>query len=148
MYITENNPGGHEKYVGTSPGSYRLKKLSKIITVRRENAKFFQNLFEDHPYIQIQRELGTSSWYGFAIIIKEHADVDRQDIVNKLSKNGVEARPIMAGNFLRHEVIKYFDHRVEGKTEAAEYLDKKGLYIGNHHFDIGKQLAEISKILK
>ena len=54
----------------------------------------------------------------------------------------------MAGNFLRHEVIKYFDHRVEGKTEAAEYLDKKGLYIGNHHFDIRKQLAEISKILK
>ena len=129
-------------------GLEQLKKLSKIITVRRENAKSFQNLFEDHPYIQIQRELGTSSWYGFAIIIKEHADVDRQDIVNKLSKNGVEVRPIMAGNFLRHEVIKYFDHRVEGKTEAAEYLDKKGLYIGNHHFDIRKQLAEISKILK
>ena len=69
-------------------GLEQLKKLSKIIAVRRENAKSFQNLFEDHPYIQIQRELGTSSWYGFAIIIKEHADGDRQDIVNKLSKNG------------------------------------------------------------
>ena len=129
-------------------GLEQLKKLSKIITVRRENAKSFQNLFEDHPYIQIQKELGTSSWYGFAIIIKEHANVDRQDIVNKLSKNGVEVRPIVAGNFLRHEVIKYFDHRIEGETEAAEYLDKKGLYIGNHHFDIRKQLVEISKILK
>ena len=33
MYITENNPGDHGKCVGTSPGSYRLQKLAKIVCI-------------------------------------------------------------------------------------------------------------------
>ena len=33
MYITENDPGDQGKCVGTSPGSYRLKKLSKIVRI-------------------------------------------------------------------------------------------------------------------
>ena len=85
---------------------------------------------------------------------EEHQFEDEIDlpIVNKsnhehyLTYYDEESKNIVK-EFFKKE-IKYFDYRIEGKTEAAEYLDKKGLYIGNHHFDIRKQLAEISKILK
>jgi CDP-6-deoxy-D-xylo-4-hexulose-3-dehydrase len=49
---------------------------------------------------------------------------------------GFEIRPIVTGNFLKNEVIKFFDYEVSGNLKNAEYLDKNGLFIGNHHYPI------------
>ena len=129
-------------------GNIQLKKLPGFIRSRRENAAIFQEIFDGHPYIQIQKETGLSSWYGFSLVIKESAGVNRQELITELTKNGVATRPIASGSFLKQEVIKYFDYRVDGEIEATDYIDKNGFYIGNHHFDIKPQLTEISKILQ
>jgi len=129
-------------------GTVQIKKLSKFISNRRENGKFFQETFKNHPYIQIQEEIGRSSWYGFSIVIKDNIGVNRNDIIKILTKHGVETRPISSGNFLKHDVIKYFDYRIDGEIETAEYIDKNGFFIGNHHYDVKEKITEISKLLQ
>ena len=129
-------------------GNVQIKKLSNFIYSRRENGKYFQEAFENHPYIRIQEEIGRSSWYGFSVVIKENVDVNRNDIIKILSKHGVETRPISSGNFLKHDVIKYFNYRIDGGIETAEYIDKNGFFIGNHHYDVRQQITEISKLLQ
>ncbi|KGJ89910.1 DegT/DnrJ/EryC1/StrS family aminotransferase [Colwellia psychrerythraea] len=129
-------------------GIEQLKKLPSFIKIRRDNAKLFQELFENHPYLSIQKETGSSSWFGFSLIIKENAPYNRAELVKLLTKNGIECRPIVTGNFLKNtEVLEYFDYEVSGTLEASEYLDKHGLFVGNHQNEIEKEIKLLAKIL-
>ncbi|MDE1243134.1 DegT/DnrJ/EryC1/StrS family aminotransferase [Vibrio aestuarianus] len=129
-------------------GIEQLKKLPGFIETRRKNAKLFQSLFAEHPYIDIQQETGESSWFGFSLMIKENAPYKRADIVKLLTENGIECRPIVTGNFLKNtEVLKYFDYEISGTFEAAQYLDEHGLFVGNHQNDIEAEIQLLAKIL-
>jgi dTDP-4-amino-4,6-dideoxygalactose transaminase len=129
-------------------GIEQLKKLPGFIETRRENAKLFQSLFGNHPYLSIQQETGRSSWFGFSLIIKENAPYTRAELVKLLTENGIECRPIVTGNFLKNtEVLEYFDYEVSGTLDAAEYLDEHGLFVGNHQNEIEKEIKLLAKIL-
>lgn len=129
-------------------GIEQLKKLPNFIEIRRENAKLFQSLFANHPFLSIQQETGESSWFGFSLIIKENAPYNRAELVRLLRKNGIECRPIVTGNFLKNkEVLEYFDYEISGTLEASEYLDEHGLFVGNHQNDIEQEILLLAQIL-
>lgn len=129
-------------------GIEQLKKLPSFIAIRQKNAQLFQSLFAEHPYIHIQQETGTSSWFGFSLILKENAPYNRAELVKLLTKNGIECRPIVTGNFLKNkEVLEYFDYEVSGTLEASEYLDEHGLFVGNHQNNIEQEIKLLAKIL-
>ena len=129
-------------------GKEQLKKLPDFVRVRRENAEYFQSLLADHPYLQIQKETGTSSWFGFAMVVRESAPFDRKDLVAALREHDIECRPIVTGNFLKNEnVLQFFDYEVAGSVENAEYIDAHGLFVGNHQVDIRQQIDLLFKVI-
>lgn len=122
-------------------GIEQLKKLPKFIEMRIANAKKFVNLFSDHPYINIQKEIGVSSWFGFSIVLNERSPISRYQLTSHLDKKSIECRPIVTGNFLKNkEVLKYFDFEVSGSVHNAEYIDKFGLFVGNQQNDISSEI--------
>ena len=121
-------------------GIEQLKKLPAFLEQRRKNAELFVSLFNDNPTFYIQKEIGNSSWFGFSLIIKPNAKVDRLAIVKKLEENGIDCRPIVTGDFTKNEVLKYFDYEIFGKVKNANYLDTKGLFVGNHQIDLTKEI--------
>ena len=122
-------------------GIEQLKKLPDFIATRIKNAEYFVSLFSDHPYVQIQKEIGSSSWFGFALILKENCPITRAQLVAVLAENEIECRPIVTGNFLKNsEVLEYFDYEVSGDLVNSEYIDSSGLFVGNHHVDITQQI--------
>lgn len=129
-------------------GVEQLKKLPDFVKVRRENAELFCQLFNDHPYIQIQKETGSSSWFGFSLVIKENAPFSRKDLVAAFQQAGIECRPIVTGNFLKNEeVLKFFDYEVSGSLEAAEYIDQHGLFVGNHQLPLGAEIELLKSVI-
>lgn len=129
-------------------GIEQLKKLPSFIAQRRKNAEYFLSLFADHPDFLIQKEIGDSSWFGFSFIIRQDAGITRKEVVKKLVDNGIECRPIVTGNFLKNkEVLEYFDYEVSGTVDNAEYLDKNGLFVGNHQIDLTEQLNLLHEVL-
>lgn len=130
-------------------GIEQLKKLPSFLKTRRDNAALFTECFENHPYIEIQQETGSSSWFGFSLVLKENAPYTRADIVKKLTEHGIECRPIVTGNFLKNkDVLAHFDYEVAGTIEAAEYIDVNGLFVGNHQNDISEQIRLLYETLK
>ena len=109
-------------------GVEQVKRLPKLIEARRENAKLLQTVMSNHPDIMIQEEIGESSWFGFSLIIRPHSQITRKELVKKLINLGFECRPIVAGNFAKNEVVKYFNSEVHGSLKNAEYVDQKGLF--------------------
>lgn len=121
-------------------GKEQVKKLPNFIKERRANAAHFQEKFKNHPLFIIQKEVGESSWFGFSIVLRSEVSIERSEIVKILEKHNVECRPIVAGNFAKNEVVKYFNHEIFGELKNAQHIDTKGLFVGNNQVDIRQQI--------
>lgn len=113
-------------------GSEQLKKMDGIIAQRRENAKYFREKMEQFKDVRIQKEIGSSSWFGFAVILEGALKGKRDSIVKALAAAEIEVRPIVAGNFTRNSVIKYLDYSISGELTASDDIHDNGFFIGNH----------------
>ncbi|QED23882.1 Putative pyridoxal-phosphate-dependent aminoacid transferase [Candidatus Deianiraea vastatrix] len=128
-------------------GIEQLKKLPSMIAKRRENARIFQDNFANDERFIIQKEIGKSSWFGFAMIIKPEAGIERSAIIAKLTEAKIETRPIVTGDMTKCEMLKYFDYELAGSMENAELIDSNGFFVGNHDVDIAKNIALLRNIL-
>ena len=128
-------------------GVKQLKKTPAFLKKRRKNAELFIKLFKDHPNYLIQKDIDKSSWFGFSLIIKPNSNVKRKDIINLLQKNKVECRPIVTGNFVRNEVMKYFNYEVHEELKNANYLHDNGFFVGNSHKNLSKSIYFLSELL-
>jgi len=129
-------------------GIEQLKKLPSFIDQRIVNAEFFTKLFADHPYINIQKEVGESSWFGFALILKENSPLTRGELVSVLAECEIECRPIVTGNFLKNvEVLEYFNYEIFDTVKNAEHIDKYGFFVGNQQVDIIEKIQYLFDII-
>jgi CDP-6-deoxy-D-xylo-4-hexulose-3-dehydrase len=126
-------------------GLEQLKKLPDFLLYRQKNAHIFKEKFIDSQFFFLQEEIGTSSWFGFSLVLKPTVNIARAELMDFLQKNGVEVRPIVAGNFTKNEVLKYFNYEIFGDMKNAEYIDKNGFFVGNHHFDISDKINYLYK---
>lgn len=127
-------------------GLHQVEKLPALVKARRENAKLLQATLANHADLMIQKEIGESSWFGFSLVIRPGSTLTRKVLIEKLNTLGFECRPIVAGNFAKNEVVKYFDACTHGKLTNAEHIDQSGLFIGNHHYSIEAAIHDLSKL--
>ena len=114
-------------------GIEQVRKIPALVAGRRENAAYFVESFRDLPNVRIQREVGESSWFGFSLILEDALAGRRREVVDALTAAGVEARPIVAGNFTRNPVMRYLEAVVPEQLLAADKIHNDGLFVGNHH---------------
>ncbi len=127
-------------------GIEQIKKLPMLVSERRKNAALLQAVMKDHPTVMIQKEIGESSWFGFSLVIRPGVSLTRDELVRKLNILGFEIRPIVAGNFAKNEVVKYFNSEVTGPLVNAEHIDSNGLFVGNHHYSIAEAIEQLKGI--
>lgn len=128
-------------------GIEQLKKLPMFLKYRRENAKLFCKYFQNHPEFIIQKEIGSSSWFGFSLVIRPNSKLQRKDIIKKLEENEIEYRPIVAGNFTKNDVMKYFNYEIHGNLKNAQIIHKNGFFVGNHQVDINQEIDLLKNVL-
>ena len=129
-------------------GSVQLKKWPEMRRQRILNAEYFTNKFKDLFGVRIQKEIGSSSWFGFSIILENHLKGKRNELVKKLRENGVECRPIVAGNFMKNPVIDYMTYLDHNDYDNANYIHDHGLFIGNDVRDLKENIDMVYDIIK
>jgi len=128
-------------------GIEQLKKLPSFLKQRRENAKLFVELFKDHSDFIIQKDVDNSSWFGFSLIVKPESNIRRKHVVEKLKENNIDCRPIVAGNFAKNEVMKYFNYEIHKELVNANYLHKNGFFVGNNNNDLVLEIKNLKVVL-
>ena len=108
-------------------GQMQLEHLDKHNDIRIQNFEKFATTLDPDKYHADFRTEGNCS-FCFPVICKTG---DSRELRNVLEKEGVETRPIIAGNLYRHP----FMERVNQKRydTNAEVVHKNGFYIGNNH---------------
>lgn len=129
-------------------GVEQVRKLPALIAERRRNGALLQQALADHPHLLIQRETGQSSWFGFSLVIRPGSGLTREQLIAQLTGIGFECRPIVAGNFTKNEVMRFFDAEVQGELGNAEYIDGNGLFVGNHHYPIPDAIDELARLFR
>lgn len=128
-------------------GIEQIRKLPGLVSERRRNADKFQALMTDYPQLRIQKEISESSWFGFSMIVEPDAPFTRSDLVRIFIEQHIDVRPIVAGNFAKNEVLRWFDYEIHGTLKNAEDVDANGLFIGNHHYPLDQQFDLLRKAL-
>jgi CDP-6-deoxy-D-xylo-4-hexulose-3-dehydrase len=67
--------------------------------------------------------------------------------LNVLNDAEIEYRIITGGNFLRHDVIKYFNYQVT-KSSNADLVHDNGFFVGNNPVDIRDKIDYLYKTLR
>ncbi len=131
-------------------GLAQLRKLPMIVRERRNNAERFLQIMKQFPYLRTQKEIGESSWFGFSMIVEPDANVSREHLISALTAARVDTRPIVAGNFAKNEVLRWFDYTIAGDLTNAERIDDAGFFVGNHHYPLDSEFellqSELGKV--
>ncbi len=128
-------------------GLEQLKKLPSFTAQRRKNLALFHKLFQGDDRFIIQRENGKSSCFCFPIILNPKRDPDRKRVMAALKEADIGYRIITGGNFLRHDVIKYYDYTTVGPMTNADTAHDYGFFVGNHPFDLTPQIETLHSVL-
>ena len=129
-------------------GSVQLEKLDGFIQARRKNAAIFQEASASWQGIRTQRETGESSWFGFSMIFDKNLHKSRSEIVSILESHGIDSRPIVTGNFTRNPVMAHLRHADIPKLPHSDIVHEQGIFIGNHHYDLSREIETFSNIVE
>ncbi len=129
-------------------GIEQLKKLDSFIAMRRENAEYFQDIIKQDGRFDIQQATDESSWFGFALILKDKYAGQRDNFVTALRAALIECRPIVAGNFARQPAFRYMNATKADALTNADYIHENGFFVGNHSIALKDQLDLLIKTLK
>ena len=113
-------------------GLEQLKKMDRMIKQRQENARYFKQKMSGFTDIRLQKDVESSSWFGFSLVLEGSLAGKRSKIVEQLRKAQVEVRPIVAGNFTRNKVIEYMDCIIPAPLTNADDIHYNGFFVGNH----------------
>lgn len=127
-------------------GQEQLFKWPNMLEVRRNNAKVAQEHLNDENF-RLQTENGESSWFGFGITLINKLEGKRKEVIDLLHSQGVETRPIVAGNFMRNPVIKHLNY-VHADVPNSDYVHENGFFIGNDSLDLTDKIIAVSKLMK
>ena len=143
LFMTEGfNLRNHE--VCAVLGLSQLKKLDKNISIRRDNYSYWWTHLSDRKYYIPEYQGGNSS-FSFPIIAKDLSVTE--ELKKTFKKEGIEYRPIISGNLLRHPAFKRFSLCTERENPNVCLLHKNGLYVGNSQFVTKEKIDRLILIM-
>ena len=128
-------------------GSVQLKKWNNIMDTRLQNKRHFISLFRNKSWCRIQEEIGESSWFTFGIVLDGELKRRRTEVVDALSKAGIQNRPLASRNFLKQPVMRDLDHIVSGEMTAADDIHDNGFFVGNGSKDIKEGIDKLYEVI-
>jgi len=148
LFITDGyNFRNHE--ICAVLGLSQLKRLDKMIEKRRKNYDIFCNLMLRYQRLfhaaGLNRD-GNSS-FCFPIVCKNIKDY--YAIIDEFEYHGIEYRPIVGGNLLKHPFLK--DYKIEGFNSngyTVDLINDQGFYLGNSHFVSKKNIKMLEEIFR
>jgi len=110
-----------------------MDRLEEFALQRRKNHTYMRYYsrtkgLEDYFILPVEQRPTLPSWFGFALICREH--VNRNDLCRWLDSQGVGNRPVFGGNLLRQPAYKGIAHRVIGDLHNTDIVHERAFWIG------------------
>ena len=141
-------------------GSVQLTKWNSIMETRLANKEHFLSLFANKSWCRVQKEIGTSSWFTFGIVLDGELKGRRAEVIDALSKAGIQNRPLASRNFLKQPVMRDLDFIVSGQwvnpnkillaseqMTAADDIHNNGFVVANGSENIKESIDKLYEVI-
>jgi len=131
-------------------GLSQFNSLEEFINIRKINRnKIINKLLSDKRWnhqVQFVKESEKvkPSWFGLSMLINKRFKRNKDLILKRLDKLGIESRPIIGGNFLKQPALKKYDIKQKSKDfPNANYIHEHGFFVG-----LGSKIINQNQIAK
>ncbi len=114
---------------------FGLRQLEKLPVFNQQRevlaAKFFTFL-DQSPFLKRPKvsEMARPAWFALPLLIDVNSPFSRKELTGYLEEQGVETRPIVAGNLAKHPAAQLFKEFSEAEYPGADFIHEQGFYIG------------------
>lgn len=129
-------------------GLVQFDRRLEFLKRRREVAAVWMALRDELSALfePIRFEPGASH-FALPMLLRPDAP-PRQVLFDWLEANGVETRPLVAGNLARQPALAHMAHRIAGPLPGADALHERGLYLGIHPNQSDADIAWLGEVLR
>ena len=130
--------------INAAIGLVQLGRLEAMLAEREDIATRVASWIEPIPWLRLigserltaprlaDRPWLAHSWMMLPFEVAEGAPLDTDAVVGHLETSGIETRPIVAGNLVRHPATRSVRFRADGSLAVADRLLERGFMIGCH----------------
>ena len=114
-------------------GLAQLQNLPLFIEIRKKNFKFLKthlNKFDKFLILPEATPKSDPAWFGFPITVREDAPFSRTELLQFLTEQKVDTRPLFAGNITKQPYFKNIDFRVSGNLINTDKIMNQSFWIG------------------
>jgi CDP-6-deoxy-D-xylo-4-hexulose-3-dehydrase len=129
-------------------GLEQLRRLPAFNAQREKNAMHFKKYLSRHSkIIRIMEVLPDAecSWFALPMMLTSECPFRKEDFLAYLENQGIETRPVVAGNLALQPVCKMFPELQEGNLPGADAIHDRGFYLGLHPFDSFRNLDRLAE---
>jgi CDP-6-deoxy-D-xylo-4-hexulose-3-dehydrase len=114
-------------------GLSQLKRLDNMIKIRNRNHSKFTRIIDNYPHLFYNiKDSVTNSSFCLPFICKSKEIM--LAMKETFTKNGIEYRPVVAGNLLAQPFLKDYEIDTDKEETNAALVHTQGVYVGNNHF--------------
>ena len=132
-------------------GLEQLTRLSDFTAWRQRNAAHFAGHIERFNGLVRMMEvhpLAECSWFALPLMLSPDCPFDKRSLVAFLEEQGVETRPIVAGNLARQPVRELFPELRDMDLPGADIVHERGFYVGLHPVDGRAHLDRLAELIE
>jgi CDP-6-deoxy-D-xylo-4-hexulose-3-dehydrase len=114
-------------------GRVQLKKVNAFNQKRKENFTILYDFFKKYEdlFILPQSLPHTDpAWFAFILTVREGVTISRRDLVMHLESQGIETRPLFAGNIVRQPAFQNITCRIFGNLYNADLIMNNSFFVG------------------
>jgi CDP-4-dehydro-6-deoxyglucose reductase, E1 len=114
-------------------GLAQLDRLNEFIEVRKANFIYLKDRLQscsDYLYLPEATPKSDPSWFGFPVVLKESAGVNRVDLLSYLDQNKIATRLLFAGNLTRQPYMMGQIYRVSGDLVNTDIVMNQTFWLG------------------
>ncbi|MDO8460655.1 MAG: DegT/DnrJ/EryC1/StrS family aminotransferase [Nanoarchaeota archaeon] len=120
--------------INAALGLIQLKKLDSSLLVRKKNHELFESILRNSKKVKLQKvNFGETTSFSFGLLC--NSKEERDFVLKYLPKQGIECRPIVAGNLIRQPVFQKLKNKyINDICLYADAIHDNGLYLPNNQF--------------
>lgn len=131
-------------------GLEQIKRLPHFNEHRKKNtARFIKYLDAHKSFLQIMKvhPKAECSWFALPMMLAPDCPFKKEDLLSHLEREGVETRPIVAGNILRQPACQVFPELRYSDLPGTNLVHDQGFYVGLHPFESSHMIDRLAETM-
>ncbi|WP_069650354.1 LegC family aminotransferase [Caloranaerobacter ferrireducens] len=127
-------------------GVAQLEKIEEYIKIKRDNAKYYNQLLKEVEgiTIPIEKDWAKNCYWLYSIVIEDEYGIKRDELIKIMAENKIETRPFF--NPI-HNMIPYKKYKC-GKLTVTNELSRKGINLPSSVSLTFEDIDKIAKIIR